>query len=470
MKPFNFIIMRHSLLILAFTCLLVVTGCKDDNNTNSSYDPSRPVTFSDFSPKEGAVRARLYIYGDNFGTDVSRIKINVGGKDANIIGSNGSKIYCMVPNHAYDGNVTVQIMDENGAIAVDHTFDEEFTYVKQPAVGTLIRKVDEDGKSSNIDGTFAEASFNNPNYLIYDNTDGKKSLYVGEEKVSIRKIDLEEETVSTVITNAAIVGCKTMCTFCFSGERDTLFVTDDNGQTNNYNRANIYYMLRKESFKSAYPYSYDWCNYSCASHPIDHTMFYGSYPYGTVKKKEHQVLFEVGRMAGSGNQRVHLFIHPTGKYMYILGAQDNRNVACIYKSNYNETEKVFEYPTLLAGSYTAKGYVDGVGTAARFTILGQGVFVKNKDYEEAGKEDIYDFYVTDKGNHCIRKVTPQGIVTTFAGRGSASTDGVVSGYIDGDPLTEARFSTPYGIAYNEEDETFYIAETGNHSIRYIRNE
>ena len=107
---------------------------------------------------------------------------------------------------------------------------------------------------------------------------------------------------------------------------------------------------------------------------------------------------------------------------------------------------------------------------ARFDGLFQGVFVKNREYEEAGKEDIYDFYVSEKFNHTVRKVTPEGVVTTFAGRSNSTVDGQAWGYIDGDLRTEARFRQPMGIAFDEVSESFYVGEVDNHSIRYITTE
>ena len=86
---------------------------------------------------------------------------------------------------------------------------------------------------------------------------------------------------------------------------------------------------------------------------------------------------------------------------------------------------------------------------------------------KAGKNDVYDFYFTDCDNHCIRKMTPEAAVTTFAGRGSWSTDERVDGYIDGDLRQMARFKNPLGIAYEESTSTFYIADKNNYRIRMI---
>ena len=125
---------------------------------------------------------------------------------------------------------------------------------------------------------------------------------------------------------------------------------------------------------------------------------------------------------------------------------------------------------MIAGHLSATGYTDGVGGAARFDRIYAGVFVKNREYEAAGKEDIYDFYATEKWNCDVRKITPEGVVTTFAGRSNSSSDGKTHGYVDGDLRQEARFNQPIGITYDEEMETFYIGELENHDIRYITTE
>ena len=68
-------------------------------------------------------------------------------------------------------------------------------------------------------------------------------------------------------------------------------------------------------------------------------------------------------------------------------------------------------------------------------------------------------YVTDTGNHTVRKVTLSGVVTTVAG--SAGTPGSADG-----TGPSARFNAPAGIAVTGTS-ALYVADTGNHSIRRI---
>ncbi len=71
-----------------------------------------------------------------------------------------------------------------------------------------------------------------------------------------------------------------------------------------------------------------------------------------------------------------------------------------------------------------------------------------------------DLYVADTGNHAIQKVTPAGVVSTYAG-----SDTGVPGFVDDTTGTAARFDTPRGVAVV--DSTLYVADTGNHVIRTI---
>ena len=70
-------------------------------------------------------------------------------------------------------------------------------------------------------------------------------------------------------------------------------------------------------------------------------------------------------------------------------------------------------------------------------------------------------YVADTDNSCIRVITPDGIINTFAGIcGERGFDG------DLGPADEALLNRPFGVALDL-DENVYISDTYNSVIRRV---
>ncbi|HEY3323559.1 MAG TPA: PKD domain-containing protein [Planctomycetota bacterium] len=104
--------------------------------------------------------------------------------------------------------------------------------------------------------------------------------------------------------------------------------------------------------------------------------------------------------------------------------------------------------TTVAGLAGLDGSADGTGADARFAGP-TGLALDSSG----------NIYVADQNNHTIRKVTPAGVVTTFAGQAG------VRGHADGN-ASEAQFNYPTGIAIDR-DENIYIAEASGNTIRMI---
>ena len=101
--------------------------------------------------------------------------------------------------------------------------------------------------------------------------------------------------------------------------------------------------------------------------------------------------------------------------------------------------------TLLAGS--TSGYNDGVGAAAQF------YFPHGMDFDAAG-----NMYLAELFNHRIRKIAPDGTVTTLAGNGSEA-------FGDGTG-TAAKFARPFDLTFDSSGD-LYIADGINYRIRKI---
>ena len=104
--------------------------------------------------------------------------------------------------------------------------------------------------------------------------------------------------------------------------------------------------------------------------------------------------------------------------------------------------------TTLAGSAGIVGSANGTGSAAQFSSP-YGLAVDGSG----------NIYVADSANHLIRKITPGGAVTLFAGTAgsSGSTDAIGSA---------ARFNFPFGVAVDGPGNV-YVADYFNFTIRKI---
>ena len=101
-----------------------------------------------------------------------------------------------------------------------------------------------------------------------------------------------------------------------------------------------------------------------------------------------------------------------------------------------------------AGKLNTPGSADGTGSAARFR-LPMGLAINLND----------TIFVSDTGNHAIRQITTDAIVTTLAGH--AGTAGTSNGTGD-----IARFNMPSGVTVGTAG-ILYVADTLNNTIRKI---
>lgn len=71
-----------------------------------------------------------------------------------------------------------------------------------------------------------------------------------------------------------------------------------------------------------------------------------------------------------------------------------------------------------------------------------------------------DLYVVDEGNHVVRRIDAEGIVTTVAGNGTPGYSG------DGGPATEAQLNEPYNIAFDAQGRML-IGDSANNAVRRV---
>ena len=99
---------------------------------------------------------------------------------------------------------------------------------------------------------------------------------------------------------------------------------------------------------------------------------------------------------------------------------------------------------------SVEGFADGIGRAAKFHTP-----------SSLAVDRLGNLYVADTGNHAIRRISRNGEVTTLAGTG-------IPGFRDGDGAL-AQFRAPMGVAVDAGGRV-YVADTWNDRIRVIERD
>ncbi len=128
------------------------------------------------------------------------------------------------------------------------------------------------------------------------------------------------------------------------------------------------------------------------------------------------------------------------------------NVAYASDTYNNAIRKIvgFGSATLTVSTFAGTripGYTNGTANQAQFNE--PAAIVQNSKSE---------LFVADRKNHCIRKITTNGDVSTYAGT-------CTQGYTDG-PANQAQFDSPVGLTIDLLG-NMYVADTGNQRIRRI---
>jgi DNA-binding beta-propeller fold protein YncE len=132
-----------------------------------------------------------------------------------------------------------------------------------------------------------------------------------------------------------------------------------------------------------------------------------------------------------------------------LALDTHGNVYIADAGESNRIRKIaFEGASVTTHAGGAEGFADGAGASAAFNTPSALAI------DASG-----NLYVADTSNNRIRKVTPEGVVSTLAGDGTpGARDGAAQA---------AQFNAPVGIAVDARGERVYVADTYNDRIRLI---
>jgi hypothetical protein len=444
-------------LFLAF--FIFCLACKEDpvpydTRTFTPPDPNLPTKITSYFPDSGGIATKLILYGENFGSDTAYIKVTVNDKKAAVINSDGEAIYAITPRQAGTGSIKVFIGKEPNV--KEFTYDNEFKYFFQSNVTTYAGIQVEGGDASEpVDGNLSTATFRRPWSIACD----QEAIYVIDEgrgrdkNGGLRRIYQGE--VTTIVRNSS-GPVQSPAGVVLSLDEDTLFLMNKIYSANDISTTvTIGSFLRVESYSSIRAYVREPKSNTKATgmavHPISGDLFYYAGNGGTIymHKPGTEESISMGTLSNVGddnNERGKgLSFNNDGTILYLVA--DDRH--CIFKADYDAATQTLSTPVLFAGQDGKAGHQDGLGQTAQFNRPSQGTV------------DQYDnLFVADYDNHCIRKITPEGLVTTYAGIPKQA------GYKDGEPET-SLFRNPQCVTFNKYDYGLYVADRYNHVIRKI---
>lgn len=448
-------------VMLALVALCFV-GCKsDDEQGGGAFDPDKPIIITDFTPKKGGYGGKLVLYGDNFGNDLSKVKVTVGGKKAKVIKVNGQSLYCVIPEKAYSGHIQIDALNDLGEAIASAEAKENLVYEKKWLVSTFLGTyypistdfVEKEGPFGDCGG------FEDMGWFTFDPKSTFDRLYISGDQKRSRLVDFAANDGKGYVSYFATSPATRIAAINWTRDENEDMIVSHN--QNSTTIIGHYLFTRSSDFKESKALLKARSTNGAMVHPVTGELYFSVYFEKLVFRYNFQTQ-ETTEGFKTANDRTSNFmiVHPTGNYAYLMVFERHY----IARTDYDWDKKTFATPYLVCGSNTVAGWNDGVGTRALLNLPSQGVFVKNPAY--AGQADEYDFYFCEKGNHDIRILTPQGRVSTFAGRGNNATNG----YADGDLRTEARFNEPKAIAYDEKRQCFYIGDSRNKIIRKIGKE
>ncbi|MDP4184612.1 MAG: IPT/TIG domain-containing protein [Bacteroidota bacterium] len=430
-------------LLFGLVCIMAfLVSCESEKEF--SHNPSVPMTIDSFLPAQGGGGTEILINGSNFSTDTTQVAVTLNGKRLKIVGTNGKQLMVVVPKKVGSGKIEVKI----GTQSIQSS--ENFTYKFTRTVSTLAGT----GQAGfqNGEGANAMFNFNGQSWMrsMGIAVDDNSNVYVADPgNHCIRKID-SAGNVTTFAGNPYISG--------FSDGKGTSALFS------------IPYDVALDAEGNVY--SVDPGNWDIRKISPDGTattLTYGNQaPWSVaVDKKTGYVYYtscsSPGNVYPVTSQGSTLDPIVTG-LNYPAGIKFDNNGNLYASINGDQVIKKFTAGTwegsVIAGTQGTAGYLNGVGTEAKFSYpWGLAVDEKGNIYVAGNGTWDGGTYNADQSIRYIEADTWN--VSTFAGSNIAGFADAVG--------EAAAFSAPNGVAVDKNG-TVYVLDKNNNKIRKIVSE
>jgi sugar lactone lactonase YvrE len=391
-----------------------------------------------FYPLSAAVGYPVNIYGNGFSSVKSENLVRFNGTVATVIAATNRQLTVLVPQFATPGPIVVTSNKSTSPSLVNFT----------PAPTGTVTTLAGSGSAGSVDDIGTAASFNQPYGLCADSAGNIYVADFGNNK--IRKVSPvgvvttfagngNSPDVDGPLLSASIYGPGSIA--IVNGDTNRIYVTESSGNRIRYiNNDSVSTLVNGNIPASIYAQpaglSIDTAGNLYFSNPgfsdvlgISSTAQINviAAPISPVQGYNAQVIAPLSKPSGTA-------LDKAGN-LYVADMANN----IILKITSSGTF------TVLAGD-SATGAVDGPGAMARFAHPTSLVIDANDN-----------LFVVDQGNNLIRRITPDGFVTTVAGSPgqNVSTDGLGSA---------AGFNSPFGITIDKNG-ILYVSEAGGNKIR-----
>ncbi len=436
--------------------LIVLDGCKKS-------DPE-PIEISSVSPDQGIIGTPVTINGAGFSAESVKDIVKFNGTTATVLTASATQLTTTVPPGASTGKITVEV---EGRLATSTT---DFVVIKEPFITSFLPIQAEEGEEITINGSGFKkgpmvVKFNGTTATVVNSTSDTKLIAVVPDGATTGKISIEGNgNIATTPTNFTVIipltakatvtklaGIPAYPTTGADGVRmvflkNGLYITGP-GQNIVYkldlttlgvspflttldrpvgisSDGDQYYIGGRSDFftfrfsnltKAAYTGS---LTSGVFSIKLARTATSNKYSY-LITDFTNQIIGVSNSTAGGNTASSYT---QTLLNSQLKGVPNNAsammaiNSKSIYVSANHAIWKLLSNNTLelVAGAPGQAGYVDAKGGNARFT---EGGYARGNALVADENENVF---VADYGCGCIRKIDPQGNVTTVAGKSTAT--------------------------------------------------
>ena len=458
---------RQNFWLLMICTAVLAFSCGSEEEAKEKYDPSRISTLGYFYPEEGLFQEKVLLTGVNLPTDPEMVRVYFNQRRAAVIGSTTERMYVLAPR--LPGNapgyespgtskghciISVVVVGRDSLV-----YPGTFVYEESITVSTIAGNGDQVGFQ---EGNLAN-SILQPRYICADNEgnifisnwrddDNRDNCYfcrVNEEENTFMRLSTSRGETNIPAADP-ITGVISVATEATIGS----FITAHPDE---------YWAPRQREMKwigePGHP-QYGW-KHCMVVNPTDGQLYVRWYQGNIVRINPET--YESKVICGSiqGDSYGLTFRPQEPNILYISfwdnAAEYSRSIVSVdvsagrhLEDTDNDAAKEAVQATMQRRSSpsTGGGHRDGPLETAQFREMGQ-IFCDADGF----------IYVADRGNHCIRRITPENQVETVLGIPGTA------GWRDG-TRDEALFRRPTGIAISK-DGSVYVADRGNSRLRKL---